>query len=118
MKKFILVIVAVALYLHFYPSSELNLWYEDKKSELYSIFASLSDTHISINTDKVYGEIARHFDSFSSEEMNYVRDITSSTNNLKTFHQNYCEKEQRNDALQGKNQQTICKLLKQYRSLL
>ena len=46
MKNLLILIVAAALFLHFYPQPELEDWFSEKKVTAIAIFAKATDTQV------------------------------------------------------------------------
>ena len=66
MKKILILIVGIALYLHFYPQPEINTWYESKKAEFLDVIAKSTKVTFKANLDEVYEELITEFKSFSN----------------------------------------------------
>ena len=89
MKKLLILIVAGALYFHFYPNEKLNNWLLEQKSVVLSYFSDATDTQVRLSPTKVYKDISRDFAQFNSKinfdmAMYYIRQVAKKFN--ATFH--------------------------------
>ena len=57
-EKYIILIVAAALFLHFYPQPELEAWFEEQKTEVLKVFSDATDTKVRLKSDKIYQDLA------------------------------------------------------------
>ena len=54
MKNLLILIVAVALFLHFYPQPELDDWFAQQKETILTSFSEATDTQVSLKSDKIF----------------------------------------------------------------
>ncbi len=118
MKKLLILLVATAVYLHFYPQSAATAFYNKAKDDVLSFFSKISDTKIRLKPDKIYTELSPKFTSFSDTEITHLEQITSSRTNVKEFYTWVCVNKTRDHIFHFKNQQEVCKTIKRYHSLL
>ena len=90
MKKILILIVGIALYLHFYPQPELSNWYESKKAEFLDSMAKSTKVTFKSNLDGVYDELKKEFIGFSKQELENLKVITSSLESITEFYQTSC----------------------------
>lgn len=118
MKNLLILIVAIALFLHFYPQSEVTKFYHEQKDMLLEGFAQFSDTKVRLKADKILTDLTPKFDQFSTEEIKYLKEITASKANVSSFFQEYCTSAKRSIILHAENQVEVCKAISQYQSML
>jgi len=118
MKNILILIVAIALFLHFYPQSEVTQFYNEQKEVLLEGFNEFSDTKVRLKADKVFIDLESKLDSFSTEEVEYLKEITSSRSNVKTFYQNYCQEKTANATFHSVNQGKVCHTISKYENML
>ena len=117
MKNLLILIVAIALYLHFYPNAEVTKFYTEKKALLLEGFATFSDTKVRLRSEKIYTDMQPHFESFSEEEIERLKDITSSRDKVKEFYFAICQTEQRDFMLNSNNEAKTCSTIARYTSM-
>ncbi len=54
MKNLLILIVAAAVYLHFYPQPEVTKFYNETKQSLLDGFSKFSDTSVRLKADKIF----------------------------------------------------------------
>jgi len=118
MKNLLILIVAAAVYLHFYPQPEVTKFYNETKKSLLDGFSEFSDTNVRLKADKIFIDLKPKLDSFSSDEVNALKEITSSRNNVNSFYQDYCKSKKRSATFHPSNQSKICKAISKYESML
>ena len=55
---------------------------------------------------------------FSAEEIKYLKEITLSRANVKSFFEEYCTNQKRSIIFHSTNQAAVCKTISQYESIL
>lgn len=118
MKKLLILIVAGALYFHFYPNEKLNTWLLEQKTMVLSYFSDATDTKIRLKADKVYQDLQRDFAQFNQQEKEYVAEITTSRQSVKNFYQQYCDTNKQTPKLHRDNLAKVCQVISKYSSLL
>jgi len=118
MKNLLILIVAAALFLHFYPQSEVTKFYNEKKAMLLDGFAEYTDTSVSLKADKIYTDLESKLASFSSEEITQLKDLTSSKDNVKVFYGTYCQNTKRHAIFHPENQKKVCATISHYSNFL
>ncbi|PCI58221.1 MAG: hypothetical protein COB45_01250 [Gammaproteobacteria bacterium] len=118
MKNLLILIVAFALFLHFYPQSEVTKFYDDQKKMLLDGFSQFSDTKVRLKADKIFIDLKPKLKQFSSEEVKHLKEITLSRANVKSFFEEYCKSKKRSVIFHSTNQAEICKTISQYESML
>lgn len=110
MKKILILIVALALYLHFFPQPELNAWYEAKKEEFLTELSQSTKVTFRTNLDGIYNDLKKEFISFSEKELANLKTITSSVDTLNEFYQENCQGPQPKRLLfQPDNNDRVCR---------
>lgn len=118
MKKLFILIVFIAVFLHFYPQEALTLWYNDHKNQLQESFDQLTSTKVRIKSQKVYQDIEPKLNQFKPQEKKFLLEITSNRKDLLSFHRQFCESNKASAKLHSKNQALVCKTIQKYRSRL
>jgi len=117
MKKLLILIVAIAVYLHFYPQAEVTEFYEKQKAIVLNTVSKFSDTKIRLKADKVFTDLQPSLSSFSADEIDYLKDITSSRTNIKSFYNNFCQGQVTNFVFHKDNQSKVCAVISEYKNL-
>mgnify|MGYP001043584479 FL=1 len=115
MKKLLVLIVAVALYFHFYPNEKLNNWLLEQKTVALSYFSDATDTSVRLSANKVYKDLSGDFSQFSTKEQAYVAEITASSEKIINFYEQYCVKTKQTPKLRRDNLTKVCKTIGNYR---
>ena len=118
MKNLLILIVAAALFLHFYPQPEVTKFYDEQKAALLKGFAEFSDTQVRLKADKIYTDLERELDSFSPDEVAQLKDLTSSRTNVQAYYGTYCQNPKPHFIFHPKNQKKVCKTIYRYENLL
>ena len=118
MKNLLILIVATALFLHFYPQPEVTKLYNEQKKGLLDGFAKFSDTKVSLKADKIFIDLKPKLKQFSTEEVKYLKEVTLSKENVKSFFDTYCTQKKRSIIFHSNNQVEVCKTISQYKSML
>ncbi|MGJ8692844.1 MAG: hypothetical protein ACSHW0_10220 [Thalassotalea sp.] len=111
MKKILILIVGIALYLHFYPNTELNNWYEDKKAEFLDTMAKSTKVTFKSNLDGIYDELKNEFIGFSDTELKNLKTITGSVDSITKFYQKSCQGTERTNLFHPDNADKVCRKL-------
>ncbi len=118
MKNILILIVAAAVFLHFYPQPEVTKFYNETKESMLDGFAEFSDTSVRLKADKIFADLKPKLNSFSSEEVESLKEITSSRSNVNNFYQDYCKNKKRSATFHPTNQSKVCKTIAQYENML
>ena len=118
MKKLFILIVFIAVFLHFYPQETLTAWYQNQKNTAQETFGSLTGTKIRIKTQKIYQDIEPKINQFKPLEKKFLIKITSNREALLSFHHEFCENKKNSAQLHAQNQLLVCNSIQKYRSRL
>lgn len=118
MKNLLILIVAAALFLHFYPQPAVTAFYNETKAGLANKLSEFRNTGLQLKVDKIFTDLEPELNSFSTEEVNSLKEITSSSNNTRIFYQDYCINNQRDLVFHTQNQTKVCKAINKYASLM
>ncbi len=118
MKNLLILIIASALFLHFYPQPEVTEFYENKKKMLLDSFAEFSETKVRLKSDKILVDLKPKLEQFSVEEVEYLKKITLSKTSVSEFYEEYCKNKKRSIIFHSTNQTEVCKQISQYESML
>lgn len=115
MKKLLILIVAAAVFLHFYPQPKLTAWYEQQMNTVMTTFNEITDTQVRLKAEKVYRQIEPKFDQFNPDEQQFVREITASRQAVKSFYFQHCDNKVPTQRLHRKNQALVCQEISTFR---
>jgi len=118
MKNLLILIVAAAVFLHFYPQPEITKFYNDKKEYLLDGFSAFSDTSVRLKADKVFIDLKPELNSFSSDEVDALKELTSSRSNVNSYYKDFCKNKKRSAIFHPNNQSKICKTISKYENML
>lgn len=116
MKNLLILIVAAAVFLHFYPQPELEQWYQEQKNSILKSFNNATDTKVRLSARKVYSDLEPAFKRFSPEEISYTKELTANREKIIEFYYKHCDKNKPDYNFQAANQKEVCKVIGQYRS--
>jgi len=117
MKKLLILIVAGALYFHFYPNEKLNSWLFEQKQAALSYFSEATDTQVRLNPNKIYQDLSRDFAQFKNREQAYIAEITANRKTLESFYQKHCVKKEQTPKLHRDNLTKVCSTIAHYSHL-
>jgi len=117
MKNLLILIVAIAVYFHFYPNDEVTKFYNQQRAWLLDGFAKFSDTKVRLRAEIIYTDLKPDFDSFSEAEIEHLKEITSSREQVKEFYFSICQTEQRDVVFHFKNESKVCSTISRYTSM-
>ena len=118
MKNLLILIVAAALFLHFYPQPELEDWFSEKKVTALAIFSKATDTQVRLKADKIYQDLEKQFNAFSPDEQKFLKKMTKDRESVKIFFTDFCKSYKRTSQLHYENQKKVCFTIEQYSALL
>lgn len=117
MKNLLILIVAIAVYLHFYPQPEVTAFYNKHMASVKEAFNEFSDTKVRLKPDKIFDDLKPEFATFSEREIEHLREITSSRKAVKEFYFAYCTQPERDHIFHSNNQNKTCSVVRKYRGL-
>lgn len=117
MKNLLVIIVAIAVYLHFYPNEQLNEWLSTQKNAVTDKFSEISDTKARVAPSKLLSVLSQDMKKFTKAEVAYVEEIVENRDSLKVFYADYCVTPKDNNRLRRAYQSKVCKAVDQYRIL-
>ncbi|WP_371187590.1 hypothetical protein [Thalassotalea maritima] len=117
MKNLLIIIVAIAVYLHYYPNQELNAWYDKQLNTAQTMFNEVAGTKLRISPKKVITVLSKELQNYSNSELAYVEQITDSRDNLRAFYSDYCPELKPNRKLRRAYVRQVCKAVDDYRIL-
>ncbi|MDN3652446.1 hypothetical protein QWY77_06675 [Thalassotalea ponticola] len=116
-KKLLVIIVAAAVYLHFYPNAHLTEWYNQQISKTKETFNSVAQTKAQVAPSKVLQVLQPEFKEYSKREIAYVESITESRDKLGNFYHQYCPNLKTNTQLRREFLKQVCDTVDKYRIL-
>ena len=117
MKNLLILIVAFATFLHFYPQPKLESWFNEQKSTVLSAFSDATDTKVRLNPRKVLKDLEPQWAQFNTNEQKFVKEITDSRQSVIGFFKGNCKTKRPSPKLHPKNQKQVCEVISQYQSL-
>ncbi|TKB46611.1 hypothetical protein [Thalassotalea mangrovi] len=117
MKKIIILIVAAAVYLHFYPSPQLNAWWESQKAWMDGHVNEFADTRARVSPSKLLTVMSPHLKKYSKSERSYVEELATSRENIRDYYNEFCSGGNYNRRLNRELQQQLCSTIDQHRLL-
>lgn len=118
MKNLLILIVAAAIFLHFYPQPKLEKWYQEQKETALNMFSDATDTKVRLKSDKILEDLQPKLNQFNEEEIEYLKEITESRRSVNNFNNDYCKTGELSARFHNKNQQLVCYTISKYQSLL
>lgn len=117
MKNLLILIVALAIFLHFYPQPEVDQWVDEQIAAAKGMFSDATDTKVRLRTEKIYEDLSPHFNQFTKKEIEYIKELTADRKTVVSFYNNYCDKNKGTPRLHNNNQKLVCDTIGRYRSL-
>lgn len=115
MKKLLILIVAAAVFLHFYPQPEVEKFYQEQKDAALNAFSEATDTSVRLKVSKVQEDLAKEYSSFRKSEKKRAEQISSTRNNITDYYQTYCVNQPKKDVkFHPDNQKKICQTISKY----
>lgn len=118
MKKLLILIVAIALYFHFYPNEQVNNWLSEQKEMVLDTFSNATDTRVRLNSEKILEDVSQHFAQFNTEEETFISEMTSTRESVKAFYKKHCDNQQPSHKLHRENLKLVCQSISKYSNLL
>lgn len=118
MKHLLILIVAAAVFLHFYPQPEVTEFYETTIADLQGGFSEFSDTKVRLNTAKVRSDLEPKIKSFSKKEVKQLDIMLADRKKLRAFYYDFCKTKKRNRYFQTQNQEDLCRVVSRYSKYL
>lgn len=118
MKNLLILIVATALYFHFYPNEEVNHFYLEQKQAVLDMFSEFSDTKVRLKSDKIYEDLVNQLGNFSDVEVEHLKDISSSREKVRSFYFSICKTEKRDITFHITNERKVCDTIGHYVHML
>lgn len=116
MKNLLILIVAISVYLHFYPNAEVTKIYNEKIEWLSDTLSEYTDTKARLKSSIIYENLEPKFASFSEKEIAHLKELSDSRSNVKDFNEKFCETPKRDLVFHVNNQANICKEISTYMS--
>lgn len=117
MKNILILIVAIAIFLHFYPQPKLEKWFDEQKTTVLTKFSNATDTKVRLSAHKIYRDLEPSFSQFSPDEVKFVSQITQTRDAVEAFFFEYCKGTKQSPKLHRDNQKLVCEKIKPYQSL-
>ena len=108
----VLINISLYLFLHFYPQPELEDWYAEQKAMVMDTFSEATDTQVRLKADKIYLDLKSQFDHFSSEEQDFLKEMTADRASVKAFFTKFCQGNQQSPHFHRDNQIKVCSKIK------
>ncbi|NQY37147.1 MAG: hypothetical protein HRT37_19715 [Alteromonadaceae bacterium] len=114
MKKLLILIVAIALFLHFYPQPEVNNKFDEMMTIALDTFSNATDTKVRLKADTIYTDLKNELNGFTEDEVNYLKEITRNRDSVETFYLDYCKTGKNNPKFHAINLGKVCKTITRY----
>lgn len=114
-KNLLIIIIAAAVYLHFYPNEEFNEWLDVQKENADEFIADTFDTKARMSPQKLLSGMENEIKQFTQNETSYFESIIESRSELKDFYNEYCGTTKRNPNLRDKQVDTVCEKINKYK---
>lgn len=118
MKNILILIVAAAVFLHFYPQPEVTKFYNESKERILDFFPDYGDSSVRLKSEKIFVDLQSELSSFSAGEIESLKKITSSRSSVKSFYEGFCNNKKRSVIFHPKNQTKICQTISHYENML
>ncbi len=119
MKNILILIVAFAVFLHFYPQPKLEAFYQEQKEAVLAAFSEATDTGVSLKLERVAEDINAKSSTFRKSEKAHAATITESKASVQLYYETYCKGRGKKDTkLHPNNQAEICRVLANYTSFM
>ena len=118
MKNLLILIVAFAVFLHFYPQPHLEKWYEYKKQSTLDALSNIFDTKARLNTDKILTDLKSKMGDLSQQERVQLEQLVSSRKSVKAFYADICLAKKPQIIFRPVVQREICQTISEYTNLL
>ncbi|WP_440877543.1 hypothetical protein [Thalassotalea sp. PLHSN55] len=118
MKNLLILIVAIAVFLHFNPQPELEGKFEEYKEKILATFSDATDTKIKLKTDKIYQDLSADFNRFSDKEIEQIKQLSANRTAVKDFYSEYCFAEKGHAVFHSANLKKVCETINKYQALL
>lgn len=109
MKKILILIVVIALFLHFNPQPEVNEFIEEQKAEFLDTMAEFSGTKVRMKASTILKNMESELSTFSPKEMTKLREITLTRDSVKNYYKNHCQAGQTDPEFHTVNFRKVCK---------
>ena len=117
MKHLLILIVAAAVYLHFYPNEKVTQFYNTQKQTLLDGFGEFSDTKVRLKSEKIFTDLKPQLASFSDKEIERLKVITSERAVVKEFYYSICKTQKRDIVFHITNEKKVCSAISRYTAL-
>ncbi|QOL26191.1 hypothetical protein LP316_02490 [Thalassotalea sp. LPB0316] len=114
MKKILILIVVIALFLHFNPQPEVNEFLEKQKTSFLDTMAEFSGTGVRMKASTIISKMDKELSSFSSSELNKLKEITLTRDSARDYLNNHCQPGQSDPEFHSHNHQKVCQQLRQF----
>mgnify|MGYP000674907740 CR=1 FL=1 len=118
MKKLLILIVAAAVFLHFFPQPKLETWAKEQKDYLLEMFSSATDTKVRLSAKKVRSDLEERFNQFTDDEKAYTLEITKDSKSVVSFYREKCGKTDTSVQLRPANKKFVCETISKYRAFM
>jgi hypothetical protein len=114
MKNLLILIVSIALFLHFYPQPEVEKQLIQLKETALTIFADATDTSVRLKSDKILMDLQSELDRFSTDEVERLKEITATHKTVTAFYYKHCQEKTSPTIFHGTNLAKVCKTIGNY----
>ncbi len=113
MKNLLILIVAIAVFLHFFPQPEVEKLYQEQVESLSSIFSGAGG--VSLKLEKVQQDVEAEFATFRKAEKKHAQNITSTRESIIEYYHKHCARNSKRDhTFHADNQKKVCAVFIKY----
>ncbi len=114
-KNLLIIVVAAAVYLHFYPNEDVNKWVAEQKENADELFNETFDTKARVSPKKLLSAMQKDMQKFTKAEVAYLETLVESRSDLKEFNKTYCGTTKRNPQMRDIQVDQVCEKISQQR---
>lgn len=116
MKKILILIVVIALFLHFNPQPEVNKFIEQQKTSFLDTMAEFSGTKVRMKSSTILTNMEDQLTSFSSEELHKLKEITLTRASVRDYFNSSCQPGQSDPTFHSINHSKVCQQISNFLS--
>ena len=116
MKKILILIVVIALFLHFNPQPEVNEFLEEQKTSFLDTMAEFSGTKVRMKSSTIIEKMDDQLASFSPAEMQKLKEITLTRSSVRSYFNKHCKAGQSDPEFHSQKHQKVCSQISHFLS--
>lgn len=108
MKKLLILIGLIVLFVKFNPFPEVDDFIEEKSEPVIELWDKITDPNLQAKAKNVVTNLGENWQYYSEEQQEYVQQITDSKEQLEAFLDEYCKQSKVNPILFGDRLKEVC----------